>query len=204
LLDSSFEVLAVHDLCAEQVLLGGQTRRVKEAQVTIGKPQVFPLVQSSFPFRLATKVDFLRWRYFRVLFPFTLSKPSLGRFYAETRYEVELDESDAIALQLDLVPVAPSASASIAPPTPMMLPGGLGDSHFRWDLVASADGRLYWGTQLPRAVLQVPKSLSLLTGLIMVHAVLADRDAGAIDLDHQDPQPFELSLADGGFRSLAR
>jgi hypothetical protein len=200
---SPFTVLAVRNMCLEQTLLGGDTRVVREARITIHRPHVFPLDTEDLPARFRTKADFDTWAYVQVIFPFTLSRPPNGRKYSDAGFAVAVDAPDVVAVQLDLAPLVPDGSASVSPPDPILLPGGF-DNHFRWDLMPPLDGELHWGARLPRAVLQIPPTLTVLSGSISVNAALVDEDINCLKLAMDGPQRFELDLGVGEYRGGRR
>ncbi|ACY96748.1 MULTISPECIES: hypothetical protein [Thermomonospora] len=197
-----FDVLAHLPLGAEEPLQGrAGTRFTREAGVIIGRPVVEALSPSDFPPSAASRVDFDRWRYFQIRFPFDLEEARYGQRYIEAQYEVTLIELDAVALQLGKTPLAPDAGPL---PDEELTTFGLGQRVFRWRLRPHGDRPLTEGSRVVRVVLQLPPDLTVLRGEIGVSALLQDAaDPGeTVRVNQPGPQPFRLNLSDGAFDTL--
>lgn len=195
-----YGVLARLPLGVEEPLQGRPaTRFTREAGVVIGRPVVVRLALADFPAPFTARVDFGRWDYFHIRFPFDLEEARYGQQYIEAQYEVTLTDLDAVALQLEMVPLAYGADLFMAGEE--LATFGHGQRVFRWRLRPDGVGTLAEGSRIARVVLQLPPGLEALRGEIAVSATLedaADPEEPA-QVRQPAPQPFELDLADGAF-----
>jgi hypothetical protein len=178
------EVVATIDVIGEETLLGGGERLpIKQAEVSIGRPQVYRAEPSpDIAGRLLPGPDGRPWRFYLVVFPFTLH-PLPGRSaYQSVTFSVALGEPAVTAfellpdrvidpeehrrtvklgfkLPLKLAEVEASAQDEVVLKElrPRITSFGIGESRFYWSFTNEAGVEL--GSRRVAAIIQMPQAV---------------------------------------------
>jgi hypothetical protein len=186
------------DLYAEEpVLRGGNSRFVREAGVTFGRPTVGPVPDDELPAVAQRRPDLGTWRFTQIVLPFDLEDPSGGQRYVEATVRMTFDDSDVRSLMLS----RPSSDGDAVDSD--IDTWGAGRGELTWKLTAR-DARLGIrpSGQVVDAVLESPLGTDRLAGALDAHVRLLRRTLGMashVVAEPKQPLRFALNVADGTF-----
>lgn len=175
-------VLATLDIVSKQGRLGQGDIIERHGQVTIGKPLLYKLEEPTGDMAQLLAPNGQHWRFYLVVFRFTIHPPPGQRRYREMAFKVALSDSRITAFQLlpervaneedvnkgfDIgfsisLPVGGDASAKATKTVqftrlrPVITAFGDGESEFYWLYTAPSDMPVEPGARRTAAVLQVP------------------------------------------------
>ncbi|HEY1915539.1 MAG TPA: hypothetical protein VGH27_08185 [Streptosporangiaceae bacterium] len=190
------------DLYAEeQVLRGPESRFVRAAGITFGRPTVGPVPDTELPAADQRRPDLLSWRFTQLRLPFDLEDLPAGRHYVEATVRMTFDDPEVRSLVLSLLPSADGPEDSDTDTW------GVGRGELTWKLAARNPrvGIRPNGRQV-HALLESPMGTDRLTGSLDGTVRFIRRMLGLVSESIAEPkQPlrFVLNVADGAFAVAA-
>ena len=115
------DTAALLDLYVEKPVLGQDSRFLREAGVSFGRPRVAPVPDDELPVADQRWIDLPGIRVFEITLPFDLEEPPDGCRYTETTVKMSFDDPGVVVRKLSRPPAEP---AKTAPTTACSTPGG--------------------------------------------------------------------------------
>jgi hypothetical protein len=190
------------DLYAEEpVLRGNDSRFVRAAGISFGRPTIGPVADNELPAADQRRPDLLNWRFTRLNLPFDLEDLAAGRHYTEATVRMTFNGPGVRTLAMSLLPPAGGSEDS---ETGIW---GVGRGELTWKL-AARDPRagIRPSGRHVQAVLESPLDTDLLTGSLDGTVRFIRRMLGMVNESVAEPkQPlrFVLNVIDGAFAFVA-
>jgi hypothetical protein len=184
------------DLYVEEPVLGSDSRFLREAGVSFGRPTVGPVADDELPALARRRPDLGRLRFTALVLPFDLEDLPGGRRYVETTVRMTFDNPDVRSLLLSPPSRGTAEDSDIDT-------WGVGRRELTWKLTARSEqvgirpsGRRVF------AVLESPLACDQLTGTLDANVRFTRRLLGLASQSVAEPKRplrFTLNVADGTF-----
>ena len=187
----------VLDLYSRELVLGDDSRFLREASISFGQPTVGQMADSDLPVLAQRRPDLGRLRLTAVTLPFDLEEPPDGCRYTETTVQMTFDSPDVRSLKLSRL-----APAGIDDDSDLDT-RGVGRPQLTWKLTArSAHAGLRPTGRQVVAVLESPAASEWLTGTLDASIRFTRRMLGVATRSSAEPRyplRFALNVVDGTF-----
>jgi hypothetical protein len=198
------DAAAVLDLYVEKPVLGQDSRFLREAGVSFGRPWVAPVPDDELSSRRDQwRLDLLRMRVFEMTLPFDLEEPPHGCQYIETTVKMSFDDPGVLAMELSR---PPAGAGETGADDSMLDTRGVGRQQLTWKLSARDEqsGLRPSGREV-QAVVGAPIAAVRLTGTLDARIRFTRRESGAakrFTAEPQHPLRFALDVTDGTFETF--
>jgi hypothetical protein len=188
------------DLYAEEPVLGSnETRFVREARISFGRPTIAQVAEDSLPVHLQRRLDSDRLKYTEVRLSFDLTDLPASRRYTQATVRMTFDDVEVRSVQLTAEP-KPDPGTELAT-------WGEGREELTWQLTAR-DGMRPGGRKVG-TVLECPLATVLLTGVLDAQVEVTRSVLGTVKTTvarTMDPLRFTLDIGSGesGFSGQAQ
>jgi hypothetical protein len=177
------------DLYAEEPVLGSnETRFVREARISFGRPTIAQVAEDSLPVHLQHRLDSDRLKYTELRLSFDLTDLPASRRYTQATVRMTFDDLEVRSVQLT---GEPDPSAELAT-------WGEGREELTWQLTAR-DGMRPGGRKVG-TILECPLATVLLTGILDAQIEVTRSVLGSVKTTvarTMDPLRFTLDIGRG-------
>jgi hypothetical protein len=184
-------------LYAEEPVLSGDSRFLREAGIRFGRVTTSQVADEDLPAAVHQRVDLPRLRFDRLTLPFELQFLPAGKSYVEAEIKLLFTTPDVHSVQL-----APPDSPPLEPHVRLAITA-VGQGELRWLITSTrADLGLTVGGSQVRAVVESPLDADTLVGTIDARAKVVSRSTRRLaskEISLKAPQSFVLGVAKGTF-----
>ena len=181
------------DLYVEKPVLGQDSRFLREAGVSFGRPRVAPVPDDELPVADQRWIDLPGIRVFEITLPFDLEEPPDGCRYTETTVKMSFDDPGVVARRLSRPPAGAGENGA---DDSMLDTRGVGRQQLTWKLSARDEqsGLRPSGREV-QAVLGAPIAAEQLTGTLDARIRFTRPESGGGETVHgQAAAPAALRL----------
>lgn len=186
------------DLYAEEPVLGSnETRFVREARISFGRPTIAQVAEDSLPVHLQRRLDSGRLKYTELRLSFDLTDLPASRRYTQATVRMTFDDLEVRSVQLTGEP----------DPGIELATWGEGREELTWQLTARAGMRP--GGRKLSTIFECPLATVLLTGILDAQVEVTRSVLGTVKTTvarTMDPLRFTLDIGSGesGFSGQAQ
>jgi hypothetical protein len=177
------------DLCAEEPVLGSnETRFVREARISFGRPTMAQVAEDSLPVHLQRRLDSDRLKYTELRLSFDLTDLPASRRYTQATVRMTFDDLAVRSVQLTGEP----------DPGTELTTWGEGREELTWQLTAR-DG-MRPGGRTVGTIFECPLATVLLTGILDAKVEVTRSVLGTVKSTvarTMDPLRFSLDIGSG-------
>lgn len=190
-------MVATLDLYVQEPVLGADSRFVREAGVSFGRPTIVPVGDNELPALTRRRPDYRAIRFTTLIWPFDLEDLDSGQRYVEATVRLTFDDPAVRSVSLGLPPLPDPV------PDCLLTTWGIGQPQLAWKLAAS-DRRagIRPSGRGVLAIVESPLASGQLAGTIDACAGLMRRVLGvdrAAAAEPKHPLRFRLGVPDGSF-----